>query len=86
MLFSLYMLPLGNIIRKHNISFYLSIYLVSISRYLFETVAKLMKKKASSPEVSKQHSSNDFMNFFTYKIDNIRDKIITMQPSTTVSL
>ena len=44
-----------------------------------------MKKKASSPEISKQHSSNDFMNFFTYKIDNIRDKIITMQPSTTVS-
>jgi len=34
-------------------------------RYLFETVAKLMKKKASSPEVSKQHSSNDFMNFCT---------------------
>jgi len=30
-------------------------------------------------------SSNDFMNFFTYKIDNIRDKIITMQLSTTVS-
>ena len=25
------------------------------------------------------------MNFFTYKIDNIRDKIITMQPSTTES-
>ena len=25
------------------------------------------------------------MNFFTYKIDNIREKIITMQLSTTVS-
>ena len=25
------------------------------------------------------------MNFFTYKIDNIREKIITMQPSTIVS-
>ncbi len=25
------------------------------------------------------------MNFFTYKIDNIRDKIITMHSSTTVS-
>jgi len=24
------------------------------------------------------------MNFFTYKIDNIRAKIITMQPPTTV--
>ena len=27
----------------------------------------------------------NFMNFFTHKIDNIREKIITMQPSTTVS-
>jgi len=25
------------------------------------------------------------MNFFTYKIDNIREKIISMQPSTTAS-
>jgi len=48
-------------------------------------MAKLTKKKASSPEVSKQHISNDFMNFFTYKIDNIRDKIITRKLSTTVS-
>ena len=54
-------------------------------RYLFETVAKLTKNKSSSPEVSKQHSSNDFINFYTYKIDYIRDKIITMQSSTTVS-
>jgi len=30
------------------------------------------------------HSSNDFMIFFTYKIDNIREKIIIMQPSNTV--
>jgi len=52
--------------------------------YLIETVAKLKKKKASSPEVFKQHSSNDFMNFSTYKTDNIRDTILTMQPSTTV--
>jgi len=28
--------------------------------YLFEKVAKLTKNKVSSPEVSKQHSSNDF--------------------------
>ena len=38
-------------------------------RYLFEIVAKLTKNKSSSPDVYKQHSSNDFMNFFTYKID-----------------
>jgi len=25
------------------------------------------------------------MNFFPYKIDNIKDKIVTMQPFTTVS-
>ncbi|MCL5130610.1 hypothetical protein, partial [Algibacter sp. L4_22] len=54
-------------------------------RYLFDTVAKLTKDKASPSDVCKQHSSNDFMNFFTCKIDNIRKKIITMQPSTTVS-
>jgi len=53
-------------------------------RCIFETVAKLTKKKASSSEVSKQHSSNDFMNFFTFKIDNIRDKI-NNGLSTTVS-
>ncbi|XDV35971.1 hypothetical protein PO909_005829 [Leuciscus waleckii] len=42
-------------------------------RYLFETVAKLTKNKAPTPDVSKQHSSNDFMNFFTYKIVNIKN-------------
>jgi len=51
-------------------------------RYLFETVAKLTKNKASEVSKHHRHSSNDF---FTYKIDNIREKIITMQPSTTVS-
>uniref|UniRef100_A0A8C1PJZ8 Reverse transcriptase domain-containing protein n=1 Tax=Cyprinus carpio TaxID=7962 RepID=A0A8C1PJZ8_CYPCA len=48
-------------------------------RYLFNTVAKLTKNKAStSVEISQQHSSNDFMNYFTSKIDTIRDKIVTM--------
>jgi len=54
-------------------------------RYLFETVAKLTKNKVSTPNVSKHHSSNDLMNYFTLKNDNIREKIITMQPSNTVS-
>uniref|UniRef100_A0A8C1ZG26 Reverse transcriptase domain-containing protein n=1 Tax=Cyprinus carpio TaxID=7962 RepID=A0A8C1ZG26_CYPCA len=55
-------------------------------RYLCNTVAKLMKHKASrSVDISQQHSSNDFMNYFTSKIDTIRDKIVTMQPSATVS-
>jgi len=44
-----------------------------------------MRNKASTSDVFKEHSSNDFMNFFTCKIDNIREKIITMQTSTTVS-
>ncbi len=34
---------------------------------------------------SQQNSSNDFMNYFTYKIDTIRDQIVTMQQSATVS-
>ncbi len=32
-----------------------------------------------------QHSSNDFINYFTSKIDTIRDQIVTMQPPATVS-
>ncbi len=55
-------------------------------RYLFNTVAKLTKNKVSAAvDISQQHSSNDFMNYFTSKIDTIRDKIATMQPSATVS-
>ncbi len=54
-------------------------------RYLFNTVAKLTKNKASTGvDISQQHS-NDFMNYFTSKIDTIRDQIVTMQPSATVS-
>ncbi len=54
-------------------------------RYLFNAVTKLMKNKASTgADISPKHSSNDFMNFFTSKIDNIREKIITMQLSATV--
>ncbi len=54
--------------------------------YLFNTVAKLTKNKASTGvDISQQHSSNDFINYFTYKIDTIRDQIVTMQPLATVS-
>ncbi len=49
-------------------------------------MAKLRKNKASTGvDIFQQHSSNDFMNYFTSKIDTIRDKIVTMQPSATVS-
>lgn len=55
-------------------------------RYLFNTVAKLTKNKASADaDTHQQHSSNDFMNFFTSKIETIRDNILTMQPSDTGS-
>ncbi len=55
-------------------------------RYLFNTVAKFTKNTASTGvEISQQHSSNDFMKYFTSKIDTIRDQIVTMQPSATVS-
>ncbi len=49
-------------------------------------VTKLTKNKASTGVgISQEHISNDFMNYFTSKIDTIRDKIVTMQPSATVS-
>ncbi len=49
-------------------------------RYLFNTVAKLTQNKTStSVDISQQHSSNDYMNYFTSKINTIRDKTITMQ-------
>ncbi len=55
-------------------------------RYLFNTVAKLTKNKASTGvDISQQHSSTDFLKYFTSKIDTIRDHIVTMQPSATVS-
>ncbi len=48
--------------------------------YLFNTVAKLTKNKTSiSVDISQQHSSNDFMNYFTSKINTIRDQTVTMQ-------
>ncbi len=54
--------------------------------YLFNTVAKLTKNKASTGvDISQQHSSNDFINYFTSKIDTIRDQIVTMQPLASVS-
>ncbi len=54
-------------------------------RYLFNKVTKLTNNKAlTGVGISQEHSSNDFMNYFTSKIDIIRDKIVTMQPSATV--
>ncbi len=48
-------------------------------RYLLNKVAKLTKNKASTGvDIFQQHSSNDFINYFTSKIDTIRDQIVTI--------
>ncbi len=48
-------------------------------RYLFNTVVKLTKNKTSTGvDISQQHSSNDFMNHLTSKINTIRDQTVTM--------
>ncbi len=55
-------------------------------KYLFNTVAKLTKNITSTgADITQQHSSNGFMNYFTSKIKTIREKIVTMQLSATVS-
>ncbi len=55
-------------------------------RYLFNTVAKLTKNKTSTGvDISQQQSINDFLNYFTSKINTIRDQTVTMQPPAAVS-
>ncbi len=45
-------------------------------RFLFSTVARLTKKQTSpNLNIPSQFNSNDFMNFFTDKTDNIRNTI-----------
>ncbi len=54
-------------------------------RYLFNTVAKLTNNRASTGVyISQQHSSKEFIKYFTSKIE-IRDQIVTIQPLATVS-
>ncbi|KAF7705583.1 hypothetical protein HF521_020869, partial [Silurus meridionalis] len=50
--------------------------------FLFSTVAKLTTYQVSEKCVPSQFSSEDFMNFFTEKIDNIRKTIVAVQPLT----
>ncbi len=55
-------------------------------KHLFNTVVKLTKNITSAgADITQQHSSNDFMNYFPSKIETIRDKIVTIQLSATVS-
>ncbi len=56
------------------------------SRYLFNTVATLTKNKTSTGvDISQQHSSDDFLNYFTSKINTIRDQTVTMQLPAALS-
>ncbi len=55
-------------------------------KYLFNTVAKFIKNKTSTGvDISQQHSSNDFMDYFTSKINTIRAQTVTMQLPAAVS-
>ncbi len=42
-------------------------------------------KTSTGVDISKQYSSNDFMNYFTSKINSIRDQTATMQLPAAVS-
>ncbi len=54
-------------------------------RFLFSTVDGLTKKKQMSPNLNihSQFNSNDFMNFFTDKIDNIRNTITNVDSTAS---
>ncbi len=53
-------------------------------RFLFSTVVRLTNKQMSpNQNIPLQFNSNDFMIFFTYKIDNIRNTITNVD--STVS-
>ncbi len=49
-------------------------------------MAKLIQNKTSTGvDISQQHSSNDFMDYFTSKINTIRAQTVTMQLPAAVS-
>ncbi len=53
-------------------------------RFLFSTVARLTNKQWSPDlNIPSQFNSNDFMNFFTEKIDNIRNIITNVDPTAS---
>ena len=50
-------------------------------KFLFETVAKLTKSQnAINPRIPSLLSSNDFMDYFSNKIEGIRSKIVSLYP------
>ncbi len=53
-------------------------------RFLFSTVARLTNKQMSPDlNIPSQFNSNDFMNFFTDKIDNIRNTITNVDSTAS---
>ncbi len=53
-------------------------------RFLFSTVARLTNKQMSPDlNIPSQFNSNDFMNFFTDKIDNIRNTITNLDSTAS---
>ncbi len=53
-------------------------------RFLFSTVARLTNKQMSPDlNIPSQFNSNDFMNFFTEKIDDIRNTITNIDSTTS---
>ncbi len=53
-------------------------------RFLFSTVARLTNKQMSPDlNIPSQFNSNDFMNFFTDKIDHIRNTITNVDPTAS---
>ncbi len=53
-------------------------------RFLFSTVARLTNKQMSPDQIiPSQFNSNDFMNFFTDKIDNIRNTITNVDSTAS---
>ncbi len=56
-------------------------------RFLFSTVARLTNNQTSPDlNIPSQFNSNDFMNFFTDKIDNIRNTITNVVPLSKATL
>ncbi len=53
-------------------------------RFLFSTVARLTNKQMSPDlNIPSEFNSNDFMNFFTDKIDNIRNTITNVDSTAS---
>ncbi len=56
-----------------------------MERRLLVAVRQKATNQIRDTDIIQQHSSNDFMKYFTSKIETIRAKIVTMQLSDTLS-